>query len=241
MFPSHDRRGNGIIEAERGYAPQWTYVLFQHNGNTKEANKELVKLGYGKYKDPELTIDFDPLGDFPSSLLPVQVQELLGELEDSYNFAPQVVFTNLITCFAGLIGNLYGYDNGKWKGCTNLFIINVGYAGSKKTPTQQTITEPIELIESENYQNHKEQLKDLARKVQRNKEINRKIKYHKGNKDKAKIKDVCEYIEAVTDYTLSEDEKALASKYNKLPESESEGLTSPTQSRLITKNSTHRS
>lgn len=146
-----------IYPNEKLISPFSAYAIKYHNGNYKEASKDLYNKGYGsrivikkKQIEPKeaIKINTDDL-TFPIDIFPMDIQEYMIECNKTLDSSIDYMGCSMLWLLSVIVGNSIQIEVKKgWYEVCNVWIAIVGKAGLGKTPSINNIIYPLQKINS---------------------------------------------------------------------------------------------
>lgn len=154
--------------AEKLINPFYAYTIKYHNGDFKEAAKELYKLGFGtrseiqvKEKAKKVIETIEPIEIkaedliFPIDIFPKPIQSYITDCHHTLNNSIDYMGCSLLWVISTCIGNSMQVEVKKgWRETASLWISLVGKAGIGKTPSINSIIFPLKKINNREVQNY---------------------------------------------------------------------------------------
>lgn len=146
-----------IYPNEKLISPFSAYAIKYHNGNYKEAAKDLYNQGYGSrivtkkkaIEDKEIiNINADDL-NFPIDIFPQDIQEYMIECNKTLDSSIDYMGCSMLWLLSVIVGNSIQIEVKRgWYETCNVWIAIVGKAGLGKTPSISNIIYPLQKINS---------------------------------------------------------------------------------------------
>jgi hypothetical protein len=144
-----------IYPNEKLISPFYAYAIKYHNGDFKEATKDLYEQGFGsrlkkkideiKPKIPE-KIEI-PIAEFPIDIFPKEIQYYISECNSKLDSNIDYMGVSLMWLISVCIGNAFEIEVKRgWIEKAVLWIAVVGKAGIGKTPSIQNVIFPLTKI-----------------------------------------------------------------------------------------------
>lgn len=157
--------------AEELITPFKAYTFKYHNGDYKDATRELYKLGFGTRFKKEVKEKAKVVADeveaikinkndliFPIDIFPKPIQSYISDCHNTLNNSIDYMGCSLLWVISTCIGNSMQVEVKKgWRETANIWISLVGKAGIGKTPSINSMIFPLKLINNREVKNyHKE-------------------------------------------------------------------------------------
>jgi len=146
-----------IYPNEKLISPFSAYAIKNHNGNYKEAAKDLYNQGFGSrivtkkkaIEDKEIiNINADDL-NFPIDIFPQDIQEYMIECNKTLDSSIDYMGCSMLWLLSVIVGNSIQIEVKRgWYETCNVWIAIVGKAGLGKTPSISNIIYPLQKINS---------------------------------------------------------------------------------------------
>lgn len=139
-----------IYPHEKLLSPYAAFVYKYHNGNFKDATKELYNAGYGarvvkesKVNESEIVIPKDTL-IFPIDIFPLPIQNYIIQCNKTLSNSIDYMGCSMLWALSVSIGNSVHIEVKKgWEEIGCVWIAIVGKAGLGKTPSINSIIKPL--------------------------------------------------------------------------------------------------
>lgn len=139
-----------IYPNEKLISPFTAYSYKNHNGNFKDAAKDLYKQGYGsrvikevKSLSKSIVVDKTKI-DFPIDIFPVEIQNYMIQCNKTLDSSIDYMGCALLWAKSVIIGNTFKVQvKSGWIESVNIWIAIVGKAGLGKTPSINNIIFPL--------------------------------------------------------------------------------------------------
>ena len=144
-----------IYPNEKLISPFYAYAIKNHNGNLKEASKELYHKGFGSRMTKPLpekliktVIKTEDL-IFPIDIFPPPIQTYLIECNNTLDSSIDYMGCSLMWLLSVIVGNsIHVQVKRGWVEPCNMWVAIVGKAGLGKTPSISNIIAPLQKINS---------------------------------------------------------------------------------------------
>ena len=144
-----------IYPNEKLISPFYAYTIKNHNGNLKEASKELYHKGFGSRMTKPLpekliktVIKTEDL-IFPIDIFPPPIQTYLIECNNTLDSSIDYMGCSLMWLLSVIVGNsIHVQVKRGWVEPCNMWVAIVGKAGLGKTPSISNIIAPLQKINS---------------------------------------------------------------------------------------------
>ena len=144
-----------IYPNEKLISPFHAFAIKNHNGNLKEAAKELYHKGYGSRRTKPLdekliktVINTEDL-IFPIDIFPAPIQTYLIECNQTLDSSIDYMGCSLLWLLSVIVGNsIHVQVKRGWIEPCNMWVAIVGKAGLGKTPSISNIIAPLQKINS---------------------------------------------------------------------------------------------
>lgn len=144
-----------IYPNEKLISPFYAYAIKSHNGNLKEASKELYHKGFGSRMTKPLpekliktVIKTEDL-IFPIDIFPPPIQTYLIECNNTLDSSIDYMGCSLMWLLSVIVGNsIHVQVKRGWVEPCNMWVAIVGKAGLGKTPSISNIIAPLQKINS---------------------------------------------------------------------------------------------
>jgi hypothetical protein len=146
-----------IYPNEKLISPFSAYAIKNHNGNYKEAAKDLYNQGFGSrivtkkkpIEDKEvIKINVDEL-NFPIDIFPQDIQDYMIECNKTLDSSIDYMGCSMLWLLSVIVGNSIQIEVKRgWYETCNVWIAIVGKAGLGKTPSISNIIYPLQKINS---------------------------------------------------------------------------------------------
>jgi hypothetical protein len=146
-----------IYPNEKLINPFTAYAIKYHNGNFKEATKDLYNLGYGsrivtkkKPIEPKEVIKINTNDlTFPIDIFPQDIQDYMIECNKTLDSSIDYMGCSMLWMLSVIVGNSIQIEVKRgWYEVCNVWIAIVGKAGIGKTPSISNIIYPLQKINS---------------------------------------------------------------------------------------------
>jgi len=146
-----------IYPNEKLINPFTAYAIKYHNGNFKEATKDLYNLGYGsrivtkkKPVEPKEVIKINTNDlTFPIDIFPQDIQDYMVECNKTLDSSIDYMGCSMLWMLSVIVGNSIQIEVKRgWYEVCNVWIAIVGKAGIGKTPSISNIIYPLQKINS---------------------------------------------------------------------------------------------
>ena len=146
-----------IYPNEKLINPFTAYAIKYHNGNFKEATKDLYNLGYGsrivtkkKPIEPKEVIKINTNDlTFPIDVFPQDIQDYMIECNKTLDSSIDYMGCSMLWMLSVIVGNSIQIEVKRgWYEVCNVWIAIVGKAGIGKTPSISNIIYPLQKINS---------------------------------------------------------------------------------------------
>jgi hypothetical protein len=146
-----------IYPNEKLINPFTAYAIKYHNGNFKEATKDLYNLGYGsrivtkkKPVEPKEVIKINTNDlTFPIDIFPQDIQDYMIECNKTLDSSIDYMGCSMLWMLSVIVGNSIQIEVKRgWYEVCNVWIAIVGKAGIGKTPSISNIIYPLQKINS---------------------------------------------------------------------------------------------
>lgn len=146
-----------IYPNEKLINPFTAYTIKYHNGNFKEATKDLYNLGYGsrivtkkKPIEPKEVIKINTNDlTFPIDIFPQDIQDYMIECNKTLDSSIDYMGCSMLWMLSVIVGNSIQIEVKRgWYEVCNVWIAIVGKAGIGKTPSISNIIYPLQKINS---------------------------------------------------------------------------------------------
>ena len=150
-----------IYPHEKALSAFYLYTYKYHNGDFKEATRQVYKDGYGERKVNKIEIEKPEIPNedliFPLDVFPEDIQSYILQNQKTLDHSIDYMGSSFLWLIAICVGNACKIEiKTGWRESANIWIGLIGKAGLGKTPSINAITFPIEKkneFEIKHYQN----------------------------------------------------------------------------------------
>jgi hypothetical protein len=156
-----------IYPHEQLISPFVAYAYKMHNGDFKEATKDLYEQGFGSRRKKEIEKDKPKIDkplpisgiDFPLDIFPEEIQHYILECNKKLDANIDYMGCSLLWLISVCVGNTYEIEVKKgWTEPGVIWLAVVGRAGIGKTPSIDNIIKPLNVLNFKEIKRYSDQM-----------------------------------------------------------------------------------
>jgi len=156
-----------VYPHEKLISPFVAYAYKMHNGDFKEATKDLYEQGFGSRRKKEIEKDKPKIDkplpisgiDFPLDIFPEEIQHYILECNKKLDANIDYMGCSLLWLISVCVGNTYEIEVKKgWTEPGVIWLAVVGRAGIGKTPSIDNIIKPLNVLNFKEIKRYSDQM-----------------------------------------------------------------------------------